>query len=156
MSHMVNHTALFSRQAFPASGTAYTGSWVDVSSGQAFPLSNMLGFWFRMQSAGSPSIALSLDYSPFKSSKAVPSANTAFLSTEAAGIRRYDPDNNYLNAVINAAFTTVWDGSATAGGWTEFVMPADIKIPICSIRYNIVVSTANLTYADFIMTRVLG
>lgn len=135
--------------AMPASGTAYVGAWQDVSSGLAHPLTNPIAFWLRQQSVGTPSLLVQVDYSPFR---VLPiSANAGFSSDPYGG-----PDANYLTATVVSGFVTVWDGSAAGGGWTQEACPAGIKLPFCSIRYRITVSSADATAVDLVMLRVSG
>lgn len=142
-------TILMRKAALTSSATAHVGDWVDVSSGSVMPLTNPVAFWFRMQASGSPTIQLLVDYSPFKT---LPVSANAGFSTNS-----YDPNSNYVSVeLIAAGFSTKWNGVTVTGGWTQVTCPAALLVPFVSIRYGIVVSTANISSADLVMLRGVG
>ena len=129
-------------------GTTYAGDWHDIASARD------IDFWLRMTSAGSPSLKVSVDVSPFRTFTAdkwaVPPAEGSQPATT------FDPSSNYLTVDLNDAFATVFNGSDANGGWTEINAPPAMKNGFAhysSLRYRIVCSTANATTVDFIMTR---
>jgi len=137
---------LFRAKALATSTGTYTGDWHDVASARDF------GFWFRMTSAGSPSVKISVDVSPFPRFTADKWAIPIPAATQPSP--PYNPDTSYLTIDINDAFTTVWNGSDANGGWTFLAAPPAMHGEhYASLRYRVVVTVANVTAGDFVMTR---
>ena len=133
-----------------AGGAAHLGTWVNVANSLApAAVVNPVAFWVRMQSAGSPSLAISIDYS--YASTLPPSANGGFSTDPYGGA-----DSNYLTESLNATFTAVWNGSTAGGGWAQIACPANMKVPYRSMRYRVVVSTADVTKFDLILLHYSG
>ncbi len=123
----------------------YVGDWIRVESARD------LDFFIRQQSAGTPSLAISVDLSPFP--VFIADKNSMPPASGAQPTPPFDPNHNYFTKSINATFTTVWDGSSDSGGWTELGPVAGIASHYSALRYRIVVTTADATSVDFVMTR---
>ena len=139
---------LFRAKAMTTATGTYVGDWHDIASARD------IDFWFRMQSAGSPSVKISVDVSPFPRFTADKWAVPPPSETQPGP--PFNPDSNYNTYDINDAFITKWDGSSAEGGWTELNAPPSMKNGFAhysSLRYRVVVTVANVTSADFVMTR---
>ena len=123
----------------------YVGDWIPIQSARD------LDFFIRQQSAGTPNLAISVDLSPFPVFIADKNAVPPSSATQPAP--PFDPNHNYFTVSINATFTTVWNGSSDSGGWTELGPVTGIASHYSAIRYRIVVTTADATSVDFVMTR---
>lgn len=127
-----------------ATGT-YVGDWINIQSARD------LDFFIRMTSAGAPNLAVSVDLSPFPVFLA--DKNAVPPSSAVQPAPPYNPDSNYFTQSINATFQKVWDGSSPEGGWSELGPVSNIASHYSSLRYRIVVTGANATAVDFVMTR---
>ena len=132
-------------KAMVVSTTPYIGDWVSVRSARD------LDFFIRQTSASTPSLAVSVDLSPFPVFLADKFAVPPSSAAQATPV--FDPNHNYFTVSINSTFTTVWDGSSDSGGWTELGPVTGIASHYSSLRYRIVASTHDATAVDLVMTR---
>ena len=126
----------------------YVGEWVNIASARD------IEFWFRMQSAGSPLVKLSVDVSFTKPFPTTLNAMPPPSATQPS--EPFDPSSNYKTYDLDPAFSTVFNGSDANGGWTEITPPASMKDGFAhysSMRYRCVVTVANITAADLVFTR---
>ncbi len=123
----------------------YVGDWINIQSARD------LDFFIRFTSAGAPNLAVSVDLSPFPVFLADKNAVPPSFATQPAP--PYLPDNNYFTVSVNATVTAKWNGTDPNGGWIELGPVSGIASHYSAIRYRIVVTVADATAVDFVMTR---
>ena len=125
-----NPESLARGAAIVLSGT-YVGEWHTIKGAAN------LAFYTRMTSAGSPKLAVSIDYSIFEPGETI-----------------IPPDDAYQTVSLIAAHTTVWNGTAGAGTFTYTACPAEILNGAVSIRVRAVESNGvAVTAFDQFMTK---
>jgi len=117
-THNKNAESLFRGKAITASGTV-VGDWHLVKN------CSSLAFYTRMTSAGSPTLAVSIDYSIFEPGDSI-----------------LTPDQAYQTVSLIASHTTVWNGTAGAATFTYTACPAEVLNGAVCIRVRAVESSA--------------
>jgi len=138
-------TPLCRATAMDKTTATFVGDWHRVESARD------LDFFIRFTSAGSPNLAVSVDLSPFP--VFVTDKNAIPPSGGAQPTPPWLPDANYFTVSINATVTAKWNGTDANGGWIELGPVAGIVSHYSALRYRIVVTTADATSVDFVMTR---
>jgi hypothetical protein len=101
-------------------GKAIALSATEVSDWHSVKSCSNLAFFTRMTSAGSPSLAISIDYSPFSPGDVIA------------------PGDAFQTVALIATYTTKWNGTVGAGTFTYTACPAEVLAGAVSIRARVV------------------